>query len=142
MQALDSLDVQLSVASVLRHDFLVSLKTHRMKLEKEHQNSSVRIRKAPKRLATLSENGHSQTVSTFDRADTQALRKMMEEAYPDLQSTRRVRGGAVDDYQKKLAALKERIRNGRNWKILQETFGPSVLLLIPSKDDYSIRETE
>ena len=143
IQALDSLDVQFSVASVLRRYFLVSLKTHRMKLEEEHQHSpSVRTRKAPKRLATLSENEQSQTVSTFDRADTQALRKMMEEVYPDLQSTRRVRGGAVDDYQRKLAALKERIRSGRNWKILQEKFGPSILLLIPSRDEYHIRDSE
>ncbi|KAI4093426.1 MAG: hypothetical protein LQ339_007680 [Xanthoria mediterranea] len=143
IQALDSLDVQLSVASVLRRYFLVSLKTHRMKLEEEHQHSpSVRTRKVPKRLATVSENGQSQTVSTFDRADTQALSKMMEEAYPDLQLTRRIRGGAVDEYQRKLAALKERIRSGRNWKTLEEKFGPSILLLIPSKDEYNIRDSE
>lgn len=143
VQALDSLDVQVSVASVLRRYFLVSLKIHRMKLEEEHQfSSSVRTRKAPKRLATLSEDGESQTVSTFDRADTQALRKMMEEAYPNLQPTRRIRGGAVDEYQMKLAALKERIRNGRNWRILQEKFGLSILLLIPSRDDYNIRDSE
>ncbi len=143
VQALDSLDVQISVASVLRRYFLVSLKTHRMKLEEEHQHSSsIRTRKAPKRLATISEDGQSQTVSTFDRADTQALRKMMEEAYPNLQLTRKIRGGAVDEYQRKLAALKERIRSGRNWKILQERFGPSILLLIPSRDEYNIRDSE
>ena len=143
VQALDSLDVQFSVASVLRRYFLVSLKTHRVKLEQEHQYSpSVRTRKVPKRLATVSKNEQAQTVSTFDRADTQALRKMMEEAYPDLQLTRRVRGGAVDEYQRKLAALKERIRSGRNWKTLQEKFGPSILLLIPSKDEYNIRDSE
>ncbi|KAI4220681.1 MAG: hypothetical protein L6R40_008668 [Gallowayella cf. fulva] len=143
VRALDSLDVQFSVASVLRRYFLVSLKTHRMRLEEEHQHSpSVRTRMAPKRLATSSENGQSQTVSTFDRADTQALRKMMEEAYPDLQSIRRIRGGVVDEYQKKLAALKERIRSGRNWKILQEKYGPSILLLIPSRDEYNIRDSE
>ena len=67
---------------------------------------------------------------------------MMEEAYLDLQSTRRIQGGAVDEYQRKLATLKERIRCGRNWKILQEKFGPSVLLLIPSRDEYSIRDSE
>ncbi|KAL8697236.1 MAG: hypothetical protein Q9201_007227 [Fulgogasparrea decipioides] len=95
VQALDSLDVQFSVASILRLYFLVSAKTYRIKLEEEHQHSpSVRIRKVPKRLATSSEDRQSQTISTFDRADTQALRKMMEEAYPDLQSTRRIRGGA------------------------------------------------
>ena len=143
VQALDRLDVQFSVVSVLRRYFLVSLKTHRMKLEEEHQfSSSVRTRKAPKRLTTLSENGQPQTVSAFDRADTQALRKMMEEAYPDLQSTRKIRSGAVDEYQRKLAALKERIRNGRNWRILQEKFGPSILLLIPSKNEYNIRDSE
>ena len=67
---------------------------------------------------------------------------MMEEAYPDLQLTRRTRGGPVDEYQRKLAALKERIRCGRNWKILQEKFGPSILLLIPSRDEYTIRDSE
>ena len=36
----------------------------------------------------------------------------MEKAYPDLQSTRRIRGDAVDEYQRKLAGLKERIRSG------------------------------
>ena len=143
VKALDSLDVQFSVASVLRRYFLVSLKTHRMKLEEEHHPSpSVRTRKAPTRLATLSKNEQPQTVSTFDRADTQALRKMMEDAYPDLQSTRRVRSDAVDDYQRQLTALKERIRSGRNWKILQEKFGPSILLLIPSRDEYKIRDSE
>ena len=143
VQALDSLDVQFSVASVLRRYFLVSLKAHRMKLEEEHQHSpSVRTRKISRQLATVPENGQSQTVSTFDRADTQALRKMMEEAYPDLQFTRRKRGSAMNEYQRKLAALKERIRCGRNWKILQEKFGPSILLLIPSRDEYTIRDSE
>ena len=66
----------------------------------------------------------------------------MEEAYPDLQLTRRTRGGPMDEYQRKLAALKERIRCGRNWKILQEKFGPSILLLIPSRDEYTIRDSE
>ena len=143
VQALDSLDVQFSVASVLRRYFLVSLKTHKMKLEEEHQHSpSVRTRKVSRQLATISENGQSQIVSILDRADTQALRKMMEEAYPDLQLTRRTRGGAVDEYQRKLAALKERIYCGRNWKILQEKFGSSILLLIPSRDEYTIRDSE
>ena len=143
VQALDSLDVHFSVASVLRRYFLVSLNIHRVELEEEHRHSpSVRTRKAARRSATLSENEQSQAVSTFNRADTQALRKMMGEAYPDLQSTRRIRGGAVDEYQIKLAALKERIRSGRNWKILQEKFGPSILLLIPSRDEYSIRNSE
>ena len=143
VQALDRLDVHFSVASVLRRYFLVSLKAHRMKLEEEHQHSSsIRTRKTPRRSVNLSENGQSQAVLTFDRADTQALRKMMEEAYPDLQSTRRIRGGAVDEYQRKLAALKERIRCGRNWKILQERFGPSILLLIPSRDEYNIYDSE
>ena len=143
VQALDNLDVQFSVTSVLRRYFLVSLKTHRMKLEEEHQHSpSVRTRKLSRQLATISENGQSQTVSILDRADTQALRKMMKEAYPDLQLTRRTRGGPVDEYQRKLAALKERIRCGRNWKILQEKFGPSILLLIPSRDEYTIRDSE
>ena len=67
---------------------------------------------------------------------------MMEEAYPDLQSTRRTRGGAVDEYQRKLAALRERLRSGRNWKMLQEKFGTSILLLIPYKDEYNIRDSE
>ena len=81
VQALDGLDVQFSVASVLRRYFLVSLKTHRMKLEEEHQHSpSVRTRKVLRQLATISENGQSQTVSFLDRDDTQALRKMMKEA--------------------------------------------------------------
>ena len=143
VQALDRLDVHFSVASVLRRYFLVSLKTHRMKLEEEHQHSpSIRTRRAATRSSTLSENGQSQAVSTFDRADTQALRKMMEKAYPDLQPTRKIRGGAVDEYQRKLAALKERIRCGRNWKILQEKFGSSILLLIPARDEYTIRDSE
>ena len=47
VQAMDNLDVHFSVASVLRRYFLVSLKTHRMNLEEEHQHSpSVRTRKA------------------------------------------------------------------------------------------------
>ena len=58
---------------------------------------------------------------------------MMEKTYQDLQSTRPVPGGVLDEYQRKLAALKERIRCGRNWKILRDRFGPSILLLIPSK---------
>ena len=66
----------------------------------------------------------------------------MEEAYPDLQLTHKVRRGAVDEYQRKLAALKERIRSGRNWKILQERFGPFILLLISSRDEYSIHDSE
>ena len=115
VKVLNSLNVQFSVASVLRRYFLVSLKTHRMKLKKEHHFfSSVRIRKTSTRLAAFSKNEQPQTVSTFDRADTQALRKMMKEAYSDLQSTRRVRGDAMNDYQRKLTALKERIRSGRN----------------------------
>ena len=68
VQALDRLDVHFSVASVLRRYSLVSLKTHRMKLEEEHQRSpSVRTRKTPRRSATLSENGRSQAVLTSDR---------------------------------------------------------------------------
>ena len=64
---------------------------------------------------------------------------MMEEAYPDLLLTCRARGGAVDEYQRKLASLK---CSGRNWKMIQENLGPSVLLLIPSKDEYKIRDFE
>ena len=64
---------------------------------------------------------------------------MIEEAYPDLQSICKIRGGAVDKYQSNLAALKERIRCGRNWKMLQEKFGPSILLLISSRDEYTVR---
>ena len=83
VQALNSLDIQFSVAPILWRYFIVSLKTPRMKLEEEHQNSPlVRTRKVPRLLAT---------VSSLSRADTQALRTMTEEAYPDLQSTRRVR---------------------------------------------------
>ena len=89
VQVLNSLDVQFFVASILRRYFLVSLKTHRMKLKKEHQHSlSIRTRKTSTRLTTLFENDRSQTVSTFDRVDTQALRKMMKETYSNLQSTR------------------------------------------------------
>ena len=115
VQALDRLNVHFSIASIFRRYFLVSLNIHRVKLEKEHRHFfSIRTRKAERRSAIFFENEQSQAVSIFNRADTQALRKMMGEAYSNLQSIRKIRGGAVNEYQIKLATLKERIRNGRN----------------------------
>ena len=66
----------------------------------------------------------------------------MVESYPELQATRAVRGGLVDEYQRKLQALKDRIRSGQNWKILQECFGASILVLIPPRDEYDICDSE
>lgn len=143
VQALNSLNVQFFVASVLRRYFLVSLKIHKMKLKKEHQHSlSVRSKKTFKRLAIFFENEQSQTVSIFDRADTQALKKMMEKTYSDLQSIRRIRNSVMNDYQRKLTILKKRIRSERNWKIFQEKFESFILFLISSKNEYNIRDFE
>ena len=143
VQALDGLNAHGSVIAVLRRYFLVSLKAHRLKLEEEHQHSPpMRTRKALRRTTAHPEAEALQGMETYDRADIEALRKMMEEAYPDLPVTRSVRGGIKDEYQRKLSALKERIRSGRNWKALQETFGPSILLLIPPRDEYKISDSE
>jgi hypothetical protein len=61
---------------------------------------------------------------------------MMKEAYPDLEPTRSVQ------YQKRLLALKERLRSGRNWETIQIDFAPAILLLIPTGEEYRIRNSE
>ena len=86
-----------------------------MKLKKKYQNFfSIRIKKTFKRLTTLFENKQSQIVSIFNRVDTQTLKKMIKKTYSNLQSIRKVRNNAINDYQKKLTILKKRIRNKRN----------------------------
>ena len=81
-----------------------------MKLKEKHYFFfSIRIKKTSTRLAILFKNEQLQIVSIFDRVDTQALKKMMKKTYSNLQSTRKVRSDAMNDYQKKLTIFKERI---------------------------------
>ena len=90
IQILNSLNVQFFVASIIQRYFLVSLKTHKMKLKKKHQHSlSVRTKKISKQLIT---------VSIFDRVDTQTLKKMMKKTYSNLQLTRKTRDNAMNEY--------------------------------------------
>lgn len=140
VQALDSLNAHVFVVAALRRYFLMSLKTCRMELEEQQQQLSP-TRTRPRRVASSSKTIRESDPS-YDRVDTRALRQMMAESYPELQATRAVRGGLVDEYQRKLQALKDRIRSGRNWKILQECFGASILVLIPPRDEYDICDSE
>ena len=115
VQTLNNLNVQFFVASILRRYFLVTLKTHKMKLKEKHQFFfSIRIKKTSTRLTIFFKNEQSQIISTFNRADTQTLKKIMRKTYLNLQSTRKIRNDAMNEYQRKLTTLKKRIRNKRN----------------------------
>ena len=131
--ALDNLDTRTSATTALRRIFLVSLKAHRLELEKKHRKGQSRRRRKslrfPQKDTTRSE---SKTDQVFDRADAQALRSMMVESYPDLQPTSSSGRVGCDEYQRKLAALKKRLRSGGNWELIQKEFGPSILLLVPT----------
>jgi hypothetical protein len=71
-----------------------------------------------------------------------ALTRIMKKAYPDLEPTRSVHGTKRGEYQKRLLALKERLRSGRNWERIQADFAPAILLLIPRGEEYKIRDSE
>ena len=142
-RALDGLDVHVSVASILRRYHLVTLKAHRQALEEGRQRAApIRTRKALKRFTLDSNVVDAEAVTGFIRADSQALTKMMNKAYPHLQPTRRIRVGGQDEYQKKLGALKERLRSGRSWHSLQERFTPSILALVPTGGKFKINDSE
>ena len=141
--ALDNLDTRISATTALRRIFLASLKAHRLELEKNHrEGQSHRRRKSSRHPQKDIARPESKTDQVFDRADAQALRSMMVEAYPDLQPTSSSGRIGRDEYQRKLAALKERLRSGRNWELMQKEFGPSILLLVPTNSAYGIRDFE
>ena len=139
IQALDQLDKHSLLTSVLRRYYLVSLKTYRKKLEQEQSaNSSIRTRSIDK--PSVEETDMVET--TYSRADTQALVQMMKEAYPDIEPTKRGKGAAKDSFNKRLGYLKERLRSGRNWDLLQTRFSLAILLLIPNGGEYQINDSE
>ncbi|KAI9710430.1 MAG: hypothetical protein M1828_002160 [Chrysothrix sp. TS-e1954] len=143
LQALDHLDVHFVAASILRRYYLVSLKSHRKELQNElHNFRSSRKRNARQRSAYDQVDEQPASSLAFNRADSQALTKMMREGYPDLQPTRASRQTGSNEYQTRLSALKERLRCGRNWESLQEAFAPPILLLVPTRDEYQIRDSE
>ena len=127
LQALDCLDVHFVAASVLRRYYLVSLKSHRKELQNElHDFRSSRTRNAQQQSASDQVDGQPLSSPAFNRADSQALSKMMREGYPDLEPTRASRQTGSNEYQTRLSALKERLRCGRNWELLQEAFAPPI----------------
>ena len=140
--ALDRLDVYVSAASVLRRLHLVSLKSHRKSLELQEQASvPSRTRNLTKRLRT-EDNTQLESTSVYSRADSRALTKMMEEAYPDKEPPRSVNTINRTEYSKRLSALKERLRCERNWETMQASFAPTILLLVPIGEEYKIRDSE
>ena len=143
LHALDRLDVHFSVASVLRRFYLVSLKSHRLNLEQQDRESaSSRTRNATKRLRAEEEGTQLESTSTYSRADSRALATIMEEAYPGLQTAHPGHTAKPNEYQKRLSALKDRLRSARNWGTMQADFTPAILLLIPTGKEYQIRDSE
>ena len=116
------------MASVLGRLYLVSLKSHRKRLEQRQRTAKV--------------DDQLESASTYSRADSRALAEMMKEAYPDLELNRPSQKNRRDEYQKRLSALKERLRCGRNWETLQADFTPAILLPIPIGEEYKIRDSE
>ncbi|MCJ1296856.1 hypothetical protein MMC34_008424, partial [Xylographa carneopallida] len=61
---------------------------------------------------------------------------------PHLGPTRKGGAAGHDGYYKKLGVLKERLRSGRNWDLLQEKFMPPILALVPWGGEYKIHDSE
>ncbi len=130
MQALDQLDVTVIAPSILRRFYLATLVTHRHDRERHHQSQ-----RPERRIRSR----NSPAEERFKRADTAALADMMAEAYPNLKPTRKRSAALHDEYQKKLSSLKIRLREGRNWYMMQQRFSSGILALVPTYGEYQIQ---
>jgi len=144
IQALDHLDTTVSITSILRRYYLTFLMAHRNEREGHHQ--SQRPRRVPRTLeyGYMSRGQVRQTSAdqeVFGRASSLALADLMTEAYPDMKQTRKHRAPG-NEYQKKLQSLKDRLRSGLNWHLMQLQFSPGILALVPTRGDYNIQNYE
>ncbi|MCJ1449496.1 MAG: hypothetical protein MMC23_010016, partial [Stictis urceolatum] len=117
---LDKLDNSLHLNAILRRFHLVSLRRHRDALL---ENVRLTRQNNPEDLGT---------------AGTLAHRKLMLEAYPDLNSSPAKVQYSKEDYNRKSKALTHRCVLGHRWSLIAHAFAPGILALIPTQGDYGL----
>jgi hypothetical protein len=100
IQAFDNLEITASTNSIMRRIHLTRLMDHR------NERESYRKDQRPKRALRIVKDSSE----SYGRASSLALADLIAQAYPEL---RRSRGRSVDDYQRRLKSLKNRLSSGR-----------------------------
>ena len=129
IRALDKLDIEASVESILRRGYLANLRGDRngRQIQYRIQNSSKRSRSSRPgnvrfRLQKANRGAGRVSVRVFD--------DLLKDAYPEL----RLVAKSDQDYKKKAESLHQRLSNGRHWLALEEKFSPGILAVVPTGD--------
>ena len=137
IRALDKLDREPSVESILRRGYLANLRSDRNRRQIEYriQNSSKRSRIAgPCNVKFRPQKANRGA----GRVSVRVINDLLEDAYPEL----RLLDKPDQVYKKKAASLHQRISNGRHWLALEEKYSPGILAIVPTGDTVGISNSE
>jgi hypothetical protein len=127
IRALDKLDIEASVESILRRGYLASLRGDRNSRQIQY-----RIRDSSKR-SRRSRPGNAKfrlqkASGGAERASVRVIDDLLKDAYPEL----RLVAETDQNYQKKAASLHQKLSQGRHWLALEEKFSPGILAVVPT----------
>ena len=135
---LDKLDGTVAWTGVLRRILISKLATQRDRFKEEivkadanSQHPQRRSSRIPKYSAN-DNRGSEFEVLIQKNSRSKAQDELMHWAYPDLLLS-------AEDFERKKNKLKERLRAGRNWSILEKRFSAALLSLIPSQGEVGIQ---